>query len=301
MFFPDQGVGVGLRNAHFTRFLEGRPRGIDWVEALTENYLRWENGLLPRAALTLEKIRAHVPVALHGVSLSIASADPTDYAFLDRLKELVGRVAPMWISDHLCWTGVAGKNTHDLLPLPYRKDFLSWVVRKIEEAQDYLGSPILIENVSSYATFESSEMPEWQFLTEVSKRSGCGILLDINNVYVNSVNHGFNPLEYLASIPKNRVGQIHLAGHLRKEEYIIDTHDDFVCDEVWNLYRAWTAGNGRCSTMIEWDSNIPEWNVLEREVAKIAKVSSKIEPPVRPRVPTRARAARRKDVAAPLH
>ncbi len=275
-FFPYRGVGVGLRPAHMPEFIGKKPQSIDWVEALTENYLRWENGFLPRGAQKLELVRAQVPVALHGVSLSIGSADPVQIGQLKRLKELADRIQPMWISDHLCWTGMDRRNTHDLLPFPYTKDFLKWVVSKIQVVQEYLQRPILMENVSSYVDFDVSEMPEWEFVAEVAKRSGCGLLLDINNIYVSSQNHGFDPFDYLKAIPPGKVGQIHLAGHYRAEDIIIDTHDDFVCKEVWELMEAWTSIHGNYSAMIEWDSKLPEWKILEKEAKKIRKIQSKI-------------------------
>lgn len=252
-----------------------KPKSIDWVEALTENYLRWHNGLLPKSALVLETIRKEVPVALHGVSLSIASADPINLNYLSRLKELVDRISPLWVSDHLCWTGVQGKNTHDLLPFPYTKVFLNHVADKIERVQEFLKRPILLENLSSYVDFTHSEMTEWEFVAAVSRRSGCGILFDINNVYVSSQNHHFDPLDYLAGIPPERVGQIHLAGHQRTPDLIIDTHDDLVCPEVWKLFETWTQLHGNVSSMIEWDTKLPEWKILEKETKKIRKFQTK--------------------------
>lgn len=275
-YFDYRGVGVGLRPAHMHEFIGKKPKSIDWVEALTENYLRWENGFLPKGALKLEQVREQLPVVLHGVSLSIGSADPVQIGQLKRLKELADRIQPMWVSDHLCWTGVDRRNTHDLLPFPYTKDFLKWVVSKIQIVQEYLGRPILMENLSSYVDFDASEMPEWEFFAEVAKRSGCGLLLDINNIYVSSQNHGFDPFDYLKAIPPEKVGQIHLAGHYRGEDLIIDTHDNFVCPEVWELMESWTSIHGNFSAMIEWDSKLPEWKVLEKEAKKIRKIQTKV-------------------------
>lgn len=271
-FFPSAGVGVGIRRDHFSVLRTGRPQSIDWGEALTENYLRWENGFLPRSFLTLQQIRENLPIALHGVGLSIGSADPLNQNYLVRLKELIDRISPLWVSDHLCWTGVGGKNSHDLLPIPFRKTFLDWIVTKIDQVQSFLHRPILIENVSSYVDFKQSEMEEWEFLVELARRTGCGLLLDINNVFVSGSNHGFDPLTYLSNIPPHYVGQIHLAGHLRKPRILIDTHSTFVCDEVWALYQAWRTTHGRQSVMIEWDIDVPEWDILESEVKKMRKI-----------------------------
>jgi len=270
--FKDLGVGVGLRPAHYEHFLSRKPDSVSWVEVISENFMGWEKRAPGRALQTLEKIRKNVPVVLHGVSLNIGSTDPLNPAYLSRLSELAHRIEPAWISDHLCWTGVSGQNLHDLLPLPYTPEVLSLVRNKLLSAQEILGRRLLIENPSSYLQFEHSEMTEWDFLAELSKTADCGILLDINNVYVSSVNHGFDPLEYLKAIPKERVGQIHLAGHTNKGHYLIDTHDAPICEEVWKLY-TWAVDHfGSVSSMVERDDNIPEWSELEMELKRISQI-----------------------------
>jgi hypothetical protein len=261
-FFQDHGLGVGLRPAHFSVFKEQPPRSLQWVEALTENYLPWAQLPKPKSLKNLLEVRKNIPIALHGVSLSVGSADGLHKEYLSALKTLVDQVEPLWVSDHLCWTASAGENSHDLLPLPYTREAMDAVVNNVLRTQDTLKRRI----------FASSEMTEWEFLTEIARRADCGILLDINNVYVSSVNHGFDPLEYLRAIPRERIGQIHLAGHSVKDGYLIDTHDAPVCDEVWQLFR-WTTHNlGLASTMVEWDAKIPEFSVLEAEVLKAGKI-----------------------------
>jgi hypothetical protein len=274
--FPDQGLGIGLRPTHYQRFKKDPPRSLGWVEAITENYLPWDLLPRPRSKRHLLEIRQNIPVALHGVSLSLGSEDGARAVFLKALKELADEVEPLWISDHLCWSSLQGENFHDLLPLPYTEEAIDVVVKNILRTQDTLKRRILIENLSSYVTFSSSEMTEWEFLSEVVRRADCGILLDINNVYVSSVNHGFDPIEYLRAIPRERIGQIHLAGHSVKDGYLIDTHDAPVCAEVWELFRWSTRHLGLYSTMIEWDSDIPELEVLEAEIAKAGKIRKEI-------------------------
>lgn len=246
------GFGLGLRVEHYDSILADRP-AVDWFEALTENYL--VPGGKPLHYLT--RIREHYPLVLHGVSLSIGSTHPLDREYLSQLQRLAARIEPQWISDHLCWTGVAGKNVHDLLPLPYTEEALSHIVERVRTVQDYLGRRILLENVSSYVTFRDSRLTEWDFLREVAERADCLILLDVNNIYVSSVNHEFDPHEYLDAIPVDRVQQIHLAGHENHGDYLIDTHDHPVPDPVWNLYAAALRRFGNVSTMIERDANIP--------------------------------------------
>ncbi len=276
--FKNLGVGVGLRSTHFPHFIESAPQSVQWVELISENFMRWQNGVLPaRPARNLELIRKNRPVVLHGVSMSIGSADPLSFDYLRRLKELIDRVEPSHVSDHLCWTGVDRENLHDLLPLPYTREAIENTAGKILQVQDFLQRRILIENVSSYVEFSNSEMTEWEFLREIITRADCGVLLDINNVYVSSVNHGFDPKDYLRAIPVERVGQIHLAGHsVEKDGLLIDTHDEPVCEEVWALYDWYVCKYGFISSMIERDDNIPEWQELEKEVLRIAE-SKKLE------------------------
>jgi uncharacterized protein len=261
--YPALGFGLGLRVDHYEAILADHPP-VDWFEVLSENYL------VPggKPLHYLMRIRERYPVAMHGVSLSIGSTAPLDLDYLRQLKELAARVQPAWISDHLCWTGVAGRNTHDLLPLPYTQEALANTVERVRQVQDVLGQRILLENVSSYVAFRDSRLTEWEFLTEIAARADCRILLDVNNIYVSSVNHEFDPLEYLAAIPPERVQQIHLAGHENHGAYLIDTHDHPVPDRVWELYAMAVRRFGRVSTMIERDDHIPPLAELSAELAQ---------------------------------
>jgi uncharacterized protein (UPF0276 family) len=249
---PDLGFGLGLRKDHYETILSERPR-VDWFEALTENYL------VPggKPLHYLERIREHYPLVLHGVSLSIGGSDPLDRDYLAQLKALAQRIEPVWISDHLCWTGLHGINAHDLLPLPYTEEAVEHVARRVQQVQDYLGRRILLENVSSYLGYRASEMSEWEFLSAVAEQADCLILLDINNIHVSAVNHGFDPEEYLNGVPPARVQQHHLAGHTDYGDYAIDTHDAPVIDPVWDLYAKAVRRFGAVSCMIERDDNIP--------------------------------------------
>ena len=249
---PSLGFGLGLRVDHYEAILADNPR-IDWFEALTENYL--VPGGKPLDYLM--RIRERYPMVLHGVSMSIGSTQPLDRNYLAQLKALAARVEPAWISDHLCWTGIAGRNMHDLLPLPYTEEALANVVERVRVVQDVLGRRILLENVSSYVSYRDSQVSEWEFLREIAQRADCLLLLDVNNIYVSSVNHEFDPLEYLQAIPVDRVQQIQLAGHENHGDYLIDTHDHPVPDPVWELYDAAVRRFGAVSTMIERDDNIP--------------------------------------------
>lgn len=255
------GFGLGLRTEHYDVILDERPP-IDWFEIITENYL--VPGGKPH--YYLEKIREHYPLVMHGVSLSIGSCDPLDFDYLQQVRMLSDKIKPNWISDHLCFTGIHGNNTHDLLPLPYTEEVIQHVVDRIKQVQDYLGTQILLENVSSYINYHESQLTEWDFLKAISEAADCFILLDINNIYVSSINHQFNPIDYLNTIPKNRVRQIHLAGHSNMGDYIIDTHDHDIIDPVWNLYRAALKRFGFISTMIERDDNIPPLSTLLAEL-----------------------------------
>ena len=259
--YPSLGFGLGLRVEHYDAILGGQP-AIDWLEVLSENYL------VPggRPLHYLMRFRERYPLAMHGVSLSIGSTAPLDREYLRQLKALAERVQPAWISDHLCWTGVAGRNTHDLLPLPYTEEALDHVAARVCTVQDVLGRRILLENVSSYVTFRDSQLSEWQFLTEIATRADCLILLDVNNIYVSAVNHEFDPLDYLNAIPVERVQQIHLAGHENHGDYLIDTHDSNVPDPVWQLYAAAVRRFGAVSTMIERDDRIPPLEELCAEL-----------------------------------
>jgi uncharacterized protein (UPF0276 family) len=258
---PSLGFGLGLRVDHYEAILADHPE-VDWFEALTENYLVPGGKPLDN----LMRIRERYPLVLHGVSLSIGSTQPLDRAYLAQVNALATRVEPEWISDHLCWTGIAGRNMHDLLPLPYTEEALANVVERVRTVQDILGRRILLENVSSYVTYRDSQLTEWQFLREIAERADCLILLDVNNIYVSSVNHEFDPLDYLSAIPVERVQQIHLAGHENHGDYLIDTHDHPVPDPVWELYGAAVRRFGSVSTMIERDANIPPLEELCSEL-----------------------------------
>jgi len=270
--FPCLGFGLGLRTQHYQEILEQRPQ-VDWFEALTENYL------VPggKPLYYLEQVRAHYPVVLHGVSLSIGSTDELDQQYLARLKALATRIEPVWISDHLCWTGLDGRNLHDLLPLPYTEEAVRHVSERILKVQEFLGRRLLIENVSSYVTYTDSRMSEWEFLTAVLERADCLMLLDVNNIYVSAFNHDFDALDYLRGIPVGRVQQIHLAGHRNHGEYIIDTHDEPIIDPVWELYAAACRRFGSVSTMIERDDNIPPLADLLEELDQARRIAAEVD------------------------
>ena len=261
---PYAGFGLGLRTEHFDAILDSRPP-VDWFEIVSENFM--VDGGKPLHYL--DRIRERYPVAMHGVSLSIGSVDPLDMAYLQKLKALARRVQPLWISDHLCWTGVDGINSHDLLPLPYTEEAIAHVAERVQRVQDVLGREILLENLSSYVAFSSSAMPEWAFVAEVCRRSGCRLLLDVNNVLVSARNHGFDPCAYLDGVPGDRVWQIHLAGHSDYGDCVIDTHDHDVPDAVWALYEEAIARFGPVSSMIERDDDIPPLAELLQEVDRM--------------------------------
>ncbi len=260
--FATLGFGVGLRRPHYARVLEtdssDGAAAVDWFEIISENFMV-EGG---RPLAVLEGVRARYPVAMHGVGLSIGSSDPLNRSYLNDLSALIRRTEPAWVSDHLCWTGVGGRNLHDLLPLPYTEEAVHHVARRIRQVQDALQRTILIENVSSYMTFRASRMEEWEFVAAVAEEANCAILLDINNVFVNAFNHGFDPRRYVDAIPVDRVVQFHLAGHSDHGHYLLDTHDHPVRPEVWALYEHAVARYGRVPTLIEWDDHIPEFAVL---------------------------------------
>ena len=267
--YPDLGFGLGLRTQHYQEILESTPP-VDWFEALTENYL------VPggKPLYYLEQVRSRYPVVLHGVSLSIGSTDPLNRGYLSQLKALAERIEPAWISDHLCWTGVKGRNLHDLLPLPYTEEAMVHVSDRIRTVQDYLGRRLLIENVSSYLTYEDSCMSEWEFLSAVAARADCLILLDINNVYVSSFNHDFDPHAYLQGVPAERVQQFHIAGHRNHGDYLVDTHDEPVIEPVWQLYAEACRRFGAVSTLIERDDNIPPLAELLVELERARRIAA---------------------------
>jgi hypothetical protein len=263
------GFGLGLRPDHYEAVLADRP-AIDWFEALTENYLVAGGKPLHY----LDRVRRDWPMVMHGVSLSIGGSDPLDPDYLAQVAQLAHRIEPAWISDHLCWTGTAGLNMHDLLPLPYTEEALVHVADRIGQVQDRLGRQILIENVSSYVSYRHSAMTEWAFLTAVAERADCLLLLDVNNIYVSAFNHEFDPLSYIAGVPAARVRQIHLAGHRNYDSHIIDTHDQPIIDPVWRLYGEAIRRLGPVPTMIERDDNIPPLTELVAELDRARTIAA---------------------------
>jgi uncharacterized protein (UPF0276 family) len=265
------GFGLGLRPQHYPAILDGMPGiagGIDWFEILSENYM--VDGGRPLAKLMA--VRARYPMVMHGVSLSVGSTDPLDMDYLARLKALATRVEPAMISDHLCWTGVAGLNVHDLLPLPLTEEALAHVASRVDQVQSFLGREIALENASTYVSFAADAMPEWEFLAEIARRTGCRLLLDVNNVYVSAFNHGFRATDYIDAMPRQGVAYIHLAGHEHNKTYIIDTHDHPVADDVWQLYAYAVRQLGPVATMIERDDKIPPIEELTQELAHARKI-----------------------------
>ena len=267
---PFLGFGLGLRTEHYNAILETKPH-VDWFEVLSENYM------IPggKPLHYLDRIRADYPVVMHGVSLSIGSTTPFDENYLRDLRQLADRIEPAWISDHLCWTGVHGQNMHDLLPLPYTEETAKHVAERVEIVQDYLGRQILLENVSSYASYVDSTMTEWEFIALICEKADCKLLLDVNNIYVSSYNHQFNAKTFIDGVPQNRVQQIHLAGHHNHGDYIIDTHDAPVIDPVWDLYSHALQRFGAISTMIERDDNMPELEELVEELQIARNIAAK--------------------------
>ena len=259
----DLGIGIGLRPQHFGEILSRWPR-LDWFEVLSENFM--DTG--GRPLWVLDKVAERYPVAMHGVSLSIGSSDPLDLDYLRKLKALASRVRARWISDHLCWTGVLGRNTHDLLPLPYDEATLRHVAGRVRQVQDFLERPIALENPSTYLAFAGSTMSEWQFLARLAERADCALLLDVNNVYVSAFNHGFDPADYVGAIPADRVVQYHLAGHTHKGTHILDTHSGPAIEAVWALYERACRRTGPVSTLFEWDEAIPSLDEVCAEAAK---------------------------------
>jgi uncharacterized protein (UPF0276 family) len=268
---PPLGHGVGLRPRHFARWLSERPF-VDWVEATSENYL----GLGGRPYAVLEKVRCDLPVVLHGVSLSIGATEPLDDRYLASLRRLVGRIEPALVTDHLCWGRHGGRYVHDLWPLPNTEEAVTHVVERVGRVQELLGRQIALENVSSYVAYRDSTMAEWELLAAVAERADCGILLDVNNVHVSAYNHGFDPHAYLAGLPRERVVQVHLAGHEDKGAYLLDSHDAAVPPPVWDLYREAVTRFGHVPTLVEWDDRIPELEVLVGESRKAAAIEAEV-------------------------
>ena len=268
---PHLGHGVGLRTVHYPHVLDRTARA-DWFEVISENFMIAGG----RPLKILEKARELAPVVLHGVSLNLGGTDPLRQDYLEELDLLIRRFAPAWVSDHLCWGAIDGRFAHDLLPLPYIEEAVKHVAARIRDVQDRLGRRILVENVSSYLTYSISSMPEWAFLTAVAEEADCGILLDVNNIYVSAVNHGFSPLEYLSGIPAGRVGQIHLAGHSSSGDLLIDTHDHPVPTPVWGLYREAVRRFGPVSTLVEWDDRIPSFEELLAEANRAREIEGEV-------------------------
>jgi uncharacterized protein (UPF0276 family) len=268
---PDLGVGVGFRVPHYAQVLDDHP-AMDWFEVISENFM--VRGGKPLA--NLEKLCENYRVIPHGVSLSIGQTEPLDDAYLGRLKALVDRVSPPWASDHFCWTGSAHANLHDLLPLPLTRQAVLHVAERVRRVQDFLEIPFALENASSYLAFTSSTMPEWEFISEVAEKADCGLLLDVNNVFVSAFNHGFDAATYIDAVPADRVVQMHLAGHTDKGSYLLDTHSDHVREEVWELYRRAVHRLGPTSTLVEWDDDIPSWEVLALEASAARRVRSEV-------------------------
>lgn len=268
---PDLGIGVGLRTKHYREILDGSPR-VGFFEIISDNYMESAG----RPLEFLDQIADRHPIVMHGVSLSIGSTAPLDRTYVKHLKKLKDRVNARWVSDHLCWTGLQGRNTHDLLPLPYTSDTLRHVCERVRRVQDVLASPLIIENPSTYVGFADSTMTEWDFLAELCERTGCGLLLDVNNVYVSARNHGFATDAYLAAIPWERVVQFHVAGHSDEGTHIVDTHDGPVIDPVWALLaKAWPRAHG-ASVLLEWDAKIPSFAEVEREALRAREILPRI-------------------------
>ncbi len=258
-----KGAGLGLRASHYQEIFETKP-DVPWFELLSDNYMAAGGLPIQRA----EKVRQNYPITLHGVGMSLGSADPLNTDYLKRLKVLADRLEPHYVSDHIAWVSVDGKYTHDLLPLPYNQDMLQHLRVRIQQVQEYLGRTILIENPSSYLSFDSSDMSEADFINQLSLSSGCELLLDVNNIYVSAMNHGFDPYQYLESIPQDKVKEIHLAGYEQMDGYLFDTHGHSVKPPVWDLYRAALKRFGSVPTLIEWDTDVPEFSTLLAEAKK---------------------------------
>ena len=268
------GFGLGLRTRHYRDFLDA-PQPVEWLEVISDNYM--VDGGKPLAML--DRIRADYPMAMHSVSLSIGAINGLDREYLNKLKTLQQRIEPMWVSDHLCWTGAHGRKLHDLMPLPFTREALNVVARNVHQAQEVLQRPLVLENVSSYVEFGSSEMTEWEFLTEICNATGCKLLLDINNIYVSAFNHGFSPTEFVHGVPDDSVMQFHLAGHQNNGDHLIDTHDHPICDGVWDLYQTALKHFGEIPTMIERDDRIPPLPELLNELATARTIAESILTP----------------------
>jgi len=262
-------VGIGLRAQHYAELLERRP-ALAFVEVHSENYF----GAGGAALAWLERTRAIYPLSLHGVGLSLGSWDPLDTGHLERLRGLVQRFEPAFVSEHLSWSSIGGRHANDLLPLPLDEEAIRHVAGRIGQAQEFLGRELLVENVSAYVRLGESAMPEWEFVSEVARRSGCRLLLDVNNIWVNAANHGFDPDHYLEAIAPELVAEIHLAGFERTQDLLVDTHGAPVAEEVWGLYARAIARFGARPTLIEWDTDLPALDVLLAEAARAGAVAA---------------------------
>lgn len=271
--YPYLGYGLGLRASHYDTILAQRPKNVDWFEIISENFIEAHKGYWD----FLSELRRDYRVVMHGVSMSVGSTDPLNLEYLNKLKKLADFLEVPWLSDHLCWTGINGKNSHDLLPVPYTEEALRHISARIRQAQDILGRHIVLENPSTYLEFNASTIAEWEFMARLSEDADCGLLLDVNNVYVSAFNHNYDAKKYIDAVPKNRIIQIHLAGHKNLGSHIIDTHDNHVIDEVWQLYEYTISRFGNISTMVEWDDNIPEFSELAAELDKARKIGQSLK------------------------
>ncbi len=267
-----KGAGLGLRSAHYQQIFETKPK-VPWFELLSDNHMA--DGGLP--VIRAEKIRQDYPITLHGVGMSLGSADPLNMQYLQRLKILAERLEPVYVSDHLAWVSINGQYTHDLLPLPYNRHTLKHVCERIEQVQEFLGRTLLVENPSSYLTFEDSDMSEWEFINEMAQTTGCELLIDINNIYVSAVNHDFDPYQYIKALPANKVKEIHLAGYEKMDNYLFDTHGYQVHPPVWDLYQGALELFGPTPTLIEWDTDVPDFNTLQGEALKAEQLMQAFE------------------------
>ncbi|MHB2015786.1 MAG: MNIO family bufferin maturase [Candidatus Xenobia bacterium] len=270
---PHLGIGVGLRSPHFNHVLQTWPK-VDFFEIVPENFLETEG----RPRWVLAQVAERYPVVMHGVSLSIGSTDPFNMTYLTRLKNLADSIRAPIVSDHLCWTGVRGRNTHDLLPVPYTEEALRHCIERVRFVQDFMQRPLILENPSTYMEFAASSMTEWEFLTRLCEATDCGVLLDINNIYVSSHNHGFDPLAYLNGVPPQYIAYHHVAGHMKKEKYLLDTHNDHVLPQVWEWFGMCEARTGGRSLLLEWDEDIPAFEVVHQEALKAQPYAAPREP-----------------------
>jgi uncharacterized protein (UPF0276 family) len=270
--FPHLGYGLGLRQPHYEQVLAERPL-VDWFEIVSENFMEAHGAILE----FLQDIRKTYRLVMHGVALNIGGTDEINKTYITKLQKLAEAINPVFISDHLCWTGTHGINTHDLLPVPYTKEALKHIVSRIKQVQELIGRPLVLENPSTYIEFAASEMPEWEFLAAMAEQAGCGLLLDVNNIYVSAFNHLYDAKQYIDAIPAGRVAYVHLAGHQNNGTHIIDTHDDHVVEGVWELYRYTIGKMGKLSTMVEWDGKIPAFNVLLAELDKARNIGKVLQ------------------------